>query len=177
MAAQALGHMLDDGAHLAALGGARRAQDRRHRRAARHVIAVLCARRQARADQASALRPIPTTPSTCSASFASALRTPRGRPESWGGGTSCVWLSDVSRLKSAPDIRRPTASCLTSNSSPLRACGNGSLAEPLLSYVAFYGRPSLPLLVPVTQAATAKADLLIRGEQDANAEETRVQVC
>ena len=40
MAAQALGHMLDDGAHLAALGGARRAQDRRHRRAARHVIDV-----------------------------------------------------------------------------------------------------------------------------------------
>ena len=32
--------MLDDGAHLAALGGARRAQDRRHRRAARHVINV-----------------------------------------------------------------------------------------------------------------------------------------
>ena len=40
MAAQALGHMLDDGAHLAALGGACRAQDRRHRRAARHVIDV-----------------------------------------------------------------------------------------------------------------------------------------
>ena len=33
-------HMLDHGAHLAALGGARRAQDRRHRRAARHVIDV-----------------------------------------------------------------------------------------------------------------------------------------
>ena len=40
MTAQALGHMPDDGAHLAALGGARRAQDRRHRRAARHVIDV-----------------------------------------------------------------------------------------------------------------------------------------
>jgi hypothetical protein len=40
MSAQALGHMLDDGAHLGALGGARRAQDRHHRRAARHVIDV-----------------------------------------------------------------------------------------------------------------------------------------
>ena len=40
MAAQALGHMPDDGAHLAALGGARRAQDRRNGRAARHVIDV-----------------------------------------------------------------------------------------------------------------------------------------
>ena len=40
MSAQALGHMLDDGAHLRAARGARRAQDRRHRRAARHVIDV-----------------------------------------------------------------------------------------------------------------------------------------
>ena len=40
MPAQALGHMLDDGAHLRAARGARRTQDRRHRRAARHVIDV-----------------------------------------------------------------------------------------------------------------------------------------
>ena len=40
MAAQALGHMLDDGTHLGALGGARRAQDRRDRSAARNVIDV-----------------------------------------------------------------------------------------------------------------------------------------
>ena len=35
---QAPGHMLDDGAHLRAARGTRRTQDRRHRRAARHVI-------------------------------------------------------------------------------------------------------------------------------------------
>jgi len=37
---QARRHMLDDGPHLRALGSARRAQDDRHRRAARHVIDV-----------------------------------------------------------------------------------------------------------------------------------------
>ena len=40
MAAQALRHMLDDGPHLRALRGARRAQDRHHRGAARHVVDV-----------------------------------------------------------------------------------------------------------------------------------------
>src|SRR5436190_13858388 len=40
MSAQALRHMLDDGTHLGALGGARRAQNRRDRSAARNVIDV-----------------------------------------------------------------------------------------------------------------------------------------
>src|SRR5262245_44116162 len=40
MAAQMLGHMFDDGAHLAALRRARLAQDRRHRHAARYMIDV-----------------------------------------------------------------------------------------------------------------------------------------
>jgi hypothetical protein len=40
MSPQALGDVLDDGPHLSALGGARRAQDRHHRGAARHVTDV-----------------------------------------------------------------------------------------------------------------------------------------
>ena len=40
MSPQALRHMLDDGPHLRAFRGARRAQDGHHRRAARHVIDV-----------------------------------------------------------------------------------------------------------------------------------------
>jgi hypothetical protein len=40
MLLQALGDMFDDGSHLGALRGARRAQDRHHRGAARHVINV-----------------------------------------------------------------------------------------------------------------------------------------
>jgi len=40
MLLQALRHVLDDGPHLRALRGARRAQDGGNRRAARHVIDV-----------------------------------------------------------------------------------------------------------------------------------------
>src|SRR6516225_11902839 len=40
MLPQPLGHVLDDGPHLGALRGARRAQDGRDRRAARHMIDV-----------------------------------------------------------------------------------------------------------------------------------------
>src|SRR5439155_22084770 len=40
MSLHALRDMLDDGPHLGALRGARRAQDRHHRRAARHMIDV-----------------------------------------------------------------------------------------------------------------------------------------